>query len=152
LAIPVIAIGAGLFLIWQLAPAILGIAFGALLIALGIFLLPRRPKLPDGLLRRADLPQSFAMLDEICAQLATPAITGIAIDTSFNAYVTEIGRERILGFGVIMWAALNDDQRLAVLGHEVAHLVNGDPARRGLIARLIRTVKRRAMREVAWGE
>jgi heat shock protein HtpX len=142
LGLPVMALALGVVIIWSFAPAILGVAFGGLFLALGVFLWPWREKLPEGVLRRQDLPQTFAMLDTVCAQGGTPPITGVVINQSFNAYVTLIGRERILGFGAVMWAALTDQERLAVLGHEVAHLVNNDPARSGLVAMALKTTNR----------
>ncbi|WP_412540525.1 M48 family metallopeptidase [Longispora sp. K20-0274] len=58
----------------------------------------------------------------------------IGVDTDFNARAGTYGlrRRRVLCLGLPLWAALPPQQRVALLGHELGHFVNGDP-RTGLL-------------------
>ena len=103
--------------------------FGAVFLGVGWMLLPRRPRLPPRCLRRADLPRTFAMLDRLAGLLGGPPITAVTIEATFKAHVHTVGRDRVLGLGALLWRGLDGPQRLALLAHEQAHLVNGDPAR-----------------------
>lgn len=107
---------------------------GLLLILFGYFLRPTRIKNTQKTYRRSDLPQLFALLDEIAERVGTQTPDGVHIDRESNAYMTEYRRpnEWVIGIGLPLWAALTPPQRVALLAHEMAHKVNEDPLRSGI--------------------
>jgi len=81
-----------------------------------------------------------AIVDEVRHELGAPRIRRLRIDREFNASVWRgwLGNE--LTFGWPLWCATTDVERLGIIGHEVAHLVNGDVLRRrplGLALRML---------------
>jgi Zn-dependent protease with chaperone function len=104
---------------------------GALLVLTAIELRPRLPRLRRtlGLTDRAAAPELFAIIDEIGRAVRAPRIELIVVDDSFNAWCGRYGLRRrpILGLGLPLWGALSDQARVALVGHELGHLVNGDP-------------------------
>jgi heat shock protein HtpX len=130
---PLALIAAAGGLLYAMGPGVAGLLYAAILLGIAWWLRPRRAKLPDPIHRRADLPHTFALLDAICARLNAPQIDALCPDGSFNAYVMEVRGQRVLGLGLVLWRALEPAERLALLGHEVGHLVNNDPARGSLL-------------------
>ena len=107
---------------------------------LGFFLaliaLELRPRLMPwpierGFLSRAESPEFFALLDDIADRLHAPRLTTVAVDEYWNASCGRRGwhREPTLVIGMPLWAALSPQGRVALLGHEIGHLVNSDPVR-----------------------
>ncbi len=121
----VVLVGGGLSVLSVVAAAVcLGIAW---------LLRPRLPRLSedDRVLSREQLPATFGLLDDIAASLKTRRIDGVVLDARFNAAFTQIGwrRRRIVFIGLPLLAVLEPQERVALLGHEVAHGANGDPRR-----------------------
>lgn len=108
---------------------------GLVLIGLGVVSLPKLARPPaDPTLPRADAPTLFRLIDEVARAVGTRAPLQVVLDTSFNASVMTVGwrRRRVLTLGLPLWAALSPQERVALLGHEFGHFVNGD-LRRGLL-------------------
>jgi Zn-dependent protease with chaperone function len=84
--------------------------------------------------RREDAPVLFAVLDQVAAEVGTRPVHGVVADANWNASYRAVGwrRRRVVILGLPLWDALPADQKVAILGHEFAHAVNGD-ARHGLI-------------------
>jgi Zn-dependent protease with chaperone function len=84
--------------------------------------------------RRADAPHVFALLDQVAAGVGAKPADGVVADGKWNASYQAVGwrRRRVVTIGLPLWDALPADQKVAVLGHEFAHGVNGD-ARHGTI-------------------
>ena len=105
-------------------------------ILLAIALRPRFGRLSQRAdrLTRSDAPTLFALIDQVATTIDAPVPHTVLVDRSFNAYATAIGirRRRVLCLGLPLWAALPAGQRVALLGHELGHFVNGD-TRRGLL-------------------
>ncbi|MER5750403.1 M48 family metalloprotease [Streptomyces sp. NPDC002088] len=103
---------------------------GVFLLALAWSLRPRTPRLPEDvpLLRRADAPALFALVDEVAREAGTRGVDVIAVDAEFNASVMTYGvrGRRLLTLGVPLWETLGPRQRIALLGHELGHYGNGD--------------------------
>ncbi|GGX38918.1 M48 family metallopeptidase [Streptomyces fructofermentans] len=97
---------------------------------------PRFPGLPDDgpVLRRADAPELFALVDEVAAVVGTRGVDVIAVDDEVNASVTtyDLRGRRLLTLGLPLWEILTPQQRIALLGHELGHYSNGD-TRHGLL-------------------
>jgi heat shock protein HtpX len=114
------------------------------LICVGIvwFLRPRFPKMPDGILPRDEFPALYAFVDRLAAALGAPEIHSIAVNYSFNATITQVQwrRKYVLSLGLPLWEILGDQEKVALVSHELAHQVNGDPARGLLIGTAIMTL------------
>jgi Zn-dependent protease with chaperone function len=114
----------------------LTIVFGVLLLAVALSLLPRFPRLGEHieLLTRAEVPTLFALVDRVAVALGTKAPNTISVHSWFNASTQAIGarRRRHLSLGLALFGALDPQQRVALLAHEMGHFRNAD-IRSGLI-------------------
>lgn len=83
---------------------------------------------------RDDAPVLFGVLDQVAAVAGAKPAHGVVADGKWNASYSSVGwrRRRVVTLGLPLWDALSADQKVAVLGHEFAHGVNGD-ARHGVI-------------------
>ncbi|MFI6562510.1 M48 family metallopeptidase [Streptomyces sp. NPDC050534] len=110
-----------------------------LLLALAWSLRPRAPHLPDSgpVLLRADAPGLYALVDEIARTVGTRGVDRIVVDTQPNASVNSHGLRgrRQLTLGLPLWEILTPQQRIALLGHELAHYSNGDTRRALVVSR-----------------
>ncbi|WP_436523673.1 M48 family metalloprotease [Actinoplanes sp. HUAS TT8] len=112
---------------------------GALLILIAVVLRPRLGRLSAFLrdaeeLDRTTAPTLFALIDQVAAAAGTPVPDRVLLSAEFNASTSMVGlrRQRVLTLGAPLWTALDPQERVALLGHELGHFVNGD-VRRGLI-------------------
>jgi heat shock protein HtpX len=108
-----------------------------LLIILLLLPLAARPRVPivDGpVMGRDRLPELFGLVDKVTERIGGRPVDGIVIDSDFNASFSRSGwtRRRILTIGLPLFAALSAQGRVALLGHELGHDINGDPTR-GLV-------------------
>jgi heat shock protein HtpX len=125
-----------------------GGAVRALLIALAVVLLalvlrPRVHRLDEDavVLSRDEAPTLFRLIDEVAAASDAPRPHVVAVDISVNAYTALSGlrHRRVLCLGLPLWAVLGPQERVALLGHELGHFINGD-VRTGVITRIPDTV------------
>jgi len=123
-------------------PNLAAMLFGALFVAVGLYALPRRAKLEEGGFDRAQLPELFKLCDDIADRLGAEPLTRIYLSEGINAYYTDLGRDRIMGFGLGLWSIATPQERIAIIAHELSHQVNGDLTRTGTIARAIATLER----------
>jgi heat shock protein HtpX len=104
---------------------------GVLLVLVAVECRPRVPRLRTKYDRNADAeaPHLRQLVDAVTTELGAPRIATLLIDERYNASCARAGwRWRpVLTIGLPLWAGLDDDSRLALLGHEVGHLVNDDP-------------------------
>ena len=147
LATPLCVIGAGLWLILANHPSAMGYVYGLPLVGLGWALLPRRGRVPKGALGRADAPASFALIDRIGDAIGAPRVDYLVPSPEINAYAMDVRRlgrprVRVLGLGLPLWQAIDDAGRVALIGHELGHFVNGDPGRAALPALALDTLGR----------
>jgi heat shock protein HtpX len=109
---------------------------GLLLLAITAYLIPRLSRLPShvDVLDREQAPSLYALVDRLAAEIGIPAPSLIAVDPWFNASTYQIGvrRRPAMVLGLALWGALSPQQRVALLGHELAHFSNGD-LRRGML-------------------
>ncbi|MFJ2303352.1 M48 family metallopeptidase [Streptomyces sp. NPDC087787] len=115
-----------------------GMVPGVILLAIAWFLRPRVVQLPEEgpILRRSDAPELFALVDEVAQVVGTRGVDLITADAELNASVTTCGvrGRRLLVLGLPLWEILTPQQRIALLGHELAHYSNGD-TRHGLVVK-----------------
>ncbi|MYR41652.1 M48 family metalloprotease [Streptomyces sp. SID5910] len=121
-----------------------GIVAGLVLLALAWMLAPRVGRLPDDLtvLLRGDAPELFTLADEVAEAVGTRSVDAIAVDGSINAAVTTYGLRgrRLLMLGMPLWEVLTPEERIALLGHELAHYANGDTRNGLVVGTAIRTL------------
>jgi heat shock protein HtpX len=88
-------------------------------------------------LDRRTAPTLFALVERVAVAVGAPMPEVILLSDEFNAYTTVVGlrRQRVLCLGAVLWAALDEQERVALLGHELGHFVNGD-VRRGLLTQV----------------
>lgn len=86
---------------------------------------------PDEYLPLKKYPALYNIVNKVARSLNAPQINRIVIDSIFNAAYSVRGLRRIpvLMLGWPYLAVFNRQERLALLGHELAHAVNSDPSR-----------------------
>jgi Zn-dependent protease with chaperone function len=86
----------------------------------------------------------FALLDEVARATGSQPPDLVLVSADFNASVDRAGLRRrlVLTVGLPLWEALDDPQRVAVLGHELGHEVNGDPRSTLLIGTAVESLHR----------
>ncbi|MFF1908813.1 M48 family metalloprotease [Kitasatospora sp. NPDC058218] len=103
---------------------------GALALLLVVLLRPRLGRTPRGedVLDRAEAPALYALADRVAAEVGAGPVGVIRVDCAFNATMGAVGlRGRsVLTLGLPLWEVLDDQERVALLGHEFGHRVNGD--------------------------
>lgn len=132
---------AGLYLLISGWPHIVG---GVILLVVAWFLRPRMGSLPKDCIARSEFPNLFRMIDGIAAALSIKPIERVRISPEFNASMAEVGLSRtpVLTIGLLLWGSLTNAERVALIGHELAHRANHDPARGTVIACGLSTLDR----------
>lgn len=80
---------------------------------------------------RSDYPQLYALVDHVADALHTSRVDVIKVTEHYNAAIGEYGwrkskRKKILYLGLPMLTILNDQEKIALLAHELSHSLNGD--------------------------
>jgi heat shock protein HtpX len=131
----------GLWLIFVdfFSPATVG---GVILLGVAFLLRPRLGSL--GAISRpldeAAAPALFGLVRRVAGAVGAPMPQVITIEDDLNAFTASVGlrRQRVLGLGLPLWATLEPQERVALLGHELGHFVNGD-VRRGPLTQIAET-------------
>ncbi|WIN00699.1 M48 family metallopeptidase [Actinoplanes oblitus] len=112
---------------------------GALLVLIAVALRPRLGRLSRLTAGRQELDRStapalFAVIERVAAAVGAPMPDVVLLSADRNAFTTTVGlrRRRVLCLGAPLWAVLDPQERVALLGHELGHFVNGD-VRRGMV-------------------
>jgi len=132
--------GAGLWLIFGVAirywdegrqVLALSVPAGILCLLIGYWLTPKLGKMPKEAFTHNQLPKTFELVDRVTTALHASNVQGIIIDERWNASFTQVGirREGILRIGLPLVTTLDSQELIALIGHEVAHGINGDPTR-----------------------
>lgn len=141
-ALPFVLMAAGIAIMAADFPNLLYIVLGAMSLGMGIYVRPRRWRLEGAFKGREDMPEMFALCDEITQRLGGKPITKVQLKSELNAYSIDAAGERVLGMGVALWLVLSPQERVAVIAHEVSHQVNGDQARRGVLHTGLQSLER----------
>lgn len=122
---------AGLATIVAGYPNFVFVIIGLILVAFAWFLRPRVGKMPVKIASRERFPVLYKVVDELAELLGAKEVAGIILTPDFNASFQQVGwkRKSILHVGVPLFTILDKDQQIAILAHELAHGVNGDPMR-----------------------
>jgi heat shock protein HtpX len=109
----------------------LGVLLGLMCVALAVILLPRLPGARGYSIDRAQYPRLYELANRVAAELGVPNVDDLRFDLEYNASFGQYGwrRRPILTLGVPLAAVLDGPELVALLGHELAHNVNRDPAR-----------------------
>jgi Zn-dependent protease with chaperone function len=109
--------------------------FGLLLVGIAYVMRPRFARLDNPVVSRESQPALYGLVARVTSELRSPPIDAIVLDHEFNASFGQYGlnRRRILFLGLPLFMTLGPQERVALLGHEIGHGVNRDPARGFLI-------------------
>ncbi|SBT45260.1 M48 family metalloprotease [Micromonospora auratinigra] len=125
---------AGVWLVFAYPFPNLAVPLGLAMVGLAVALRPRFGRIPPDVdvLTADEAPELHALVAEVAAATGAPVPHVIGVDGDINAYATSVGlrRRRLLCLGLPLWGALDGQARVALLGHELGHFVNGD-VRRG---------------------
>ncbi|WP_194916068.1 M48 family metallopeptidase [Catenulispora rubra] len=105
---------------------------------------PRFAKRPGtDWIKRGKAPKLFAILDRVGEATGAPVPKYVTFDGAFNASTARRGlrHEPVLTLGVPLWQILDGDERLALLGHELGHQVNGDTTQGVLVSSAYRSLR-----------
>lgn len=119
----------GLWVLWHPWPTLFHPIVGTLFALLGWAARPRPVQAPYYLLKRADFPILYTLTDRIAEALGAAKPQAIAYSAEFNANYRQAGwkRQPYIEMGAPLLSALNAQERLAVIAHELSHGVNKDP-------------------------
>ena len=116
---------------------VVGMIVGALGLGVAWVVRPRMPRAARGVewKSRSDLPEFFALLDRAASVIDAPVPDRVRFGAMYNAGTARRGwrRRPVLTIGLPLWHVLDGPERLALLGHELGHQVNGD-ATQGMLA------------------
>jgi Zn-dependent protease with chaperone function len=112
-------------------PNLFAIVFGLIFLGGAWISRPRPMQMPPEALSRDELPTLYRIVDQVAEALGTSGVSGIVIEDDFNAAFAQVGwrRQKLLYLGWPLWTILSHEERIALLGHELAHGVNGDSTR-----------------------
>ncbi|SDY15613.1 Zn-dependent protease with chaperone function [Micromonospora pattaloongensis] len=132
-AVALLAAAGGWLLVAYRFPG-LNMLVGIVALAVAFTLRPRFGRLDPELevLTRERAPALFRLIDEVATVIGAPTPDIVALDEGrLNAYATCVGvrRRRVLCLGLPLWGSLPPQERVALLGHELGHFVNGDSRR-----------------------
>ncbi len=121
----------GFWLLLRDWPNVFAILGGLLFLAIAWVLFPRMGKMPKGIVARERIPTMYQLADNVSHKLGTASIAGIVIGEQYGAAYSEVGwrREKVLYIGLPLFAVLDQQERVGVIAHELAHGANGDPLR-----------------------
>ncbi len=121
--------------LWLVSGGPAGLAWAAIVFGAMAFVvvrprMTRRLKADYGF-GREDAPRLYALLDRCAAQLGCQVPDRVAVGPQFNASTGRAGlaQRPYLRIGAPLWTVLTGPERLALLGHELGHQVNGDSTR-----------------------
>jgi Zn-dependent protease with chaperone function len=92
---------------------------------------PRPVAAPTEVVARDAAPELHDLVERVGEALGARSVDGIALSLEFNASYRRSGwrGRRYLTLGLPLWSILEPGERVALIGHELGHDVNGDPVR-----------------------
>lgn len=103
---------------------------------------PRFVSIPPTLPRN-EFPALYTVVDQVADALGSPKVAGIAITPEFNASLGRYGLQQktVLVLGLPLFFTIKGQEKIALIAHELAHGVSGDPLRLGWLQIAIRTLQ-----------
>jgi Zn-dependent protease with chaperone function len=108
-----------------------------------------RARFPS-MLSRADAPELFSLSDQVADAIGAASVDVIQIGTEFNASYFRYRRQPVVRLGMMLWSVLEPQERVALLGHEFGHQINGDLRRSLFVGRALRSLRRWRMLLEPW--
>jgi Zn-dependent protease with chaperone function len=143
-AVSLFVLGFGFFLLITNFPDVFAFVAGVPLILAGILIRPRLGRVAPGtvLLPPAEAPALYALVNRVATEVKAKPVDLIATTPAFNASHGQVGyrRRRVLWIGLALWNVLSDEERVALLGHELAHQVNGDLSQGLIVGSALRSL------------
>jgi Zn-dependent protease with chaperone function len=106
---------------------------GVVCLLFAVVLRPRLGKAPDDewLVDRDSAPRLHGLVDRVATELGAPAVDVVRVTPEFGASYGQAGlrRRRTLTIALALWEVLGPREKVALLGHELGHAVNGDNRR-----------------------
>ena len=86
-------------------------------------------------LEPAQFPATHRLVRDLATAVGAPPPTAVHVDTDFGAGVVSTGwtLRPTLVVGLPLWTCLTDDERIALLCHELGHLQARDTGRAALV-------------------
>jgi Zn-dependent protease with chaperone function len=132
----------GLALILSQVAGLLSLCCGLMFIMIAWWVRPRFDKAPEDIVSRDKFPTLYRFTDQIAETLHTSSIDAIVINEFHNAGFARYGvrRSRVLILGYPLWSELDNQERVALLAHELAHELNGDLSRGFFVGNALHTL------------
>lgn len=104
---------------------------------------PRVNRVPKQILSRTDFPTLYWFTDTIAGLLNARYIDGVIISSLYTANYGRYGfkQKTLLHIGMPLWTTLNDQEKVALVAHEIAHFVNGDFSHNFIVGSAFRSLK-----------
>ena len=114
------------------------------LLVVGWFLRPNVGKIPDHTIGQNEFPALFNAIKDLSKEIMEEPIDGIVLTSDFNASYQKVGwnPKRILKLGVPLLHILTVEEFVALIGHELAHDINGDPLKDRFIGTAISSLSK----------
>jgi Zn-dependent protease with chaperone function len=140
--VTVAILAAGIWMLVTQTPFIGAFVAGGVLLLLAYELRPQLGRAPEPIVKRAEVPSLYTLVDEVARAVGAPRVEGIVITSEMNSGVMRSGirRRPYLRLGLPLLQALAPQERVALLGHEMGHLVNHDPRRGFIVGSAMRTM------------
>jgi Zn-dependent protease with chaperone function len=122
-------------------PSVGLIVLGVIVCGCALVLLPHAATIGDDPVSLEQLPALNELVITISTRLGGRPIPSLIVDESFNAFYYDRGWRRTptIGIGLPFWIALDAEERIALISHEIAHGVNGDFSRGFIIGTAVHT-------------
>jgi Zn-dependent protease with chaperone function len=143
-AVSLLFVAAGVAFAAILFPNLFALALGALIAGIGLMLRPRFGKPPtEGAITAQEAPQLHAFVADVARALEVPMVDTLIVEHEFNASWAILGlrRRRVLVLGLPLLAALEPQERVALVAHELAHGRNGDSGRGLFVGSAVRALE-----------
>lgn len=138
-------IAGGVVLIALKPTWVFAIVVGVFMIGIALLVRPRFGKVPDeDVVARSEAPKLFALIDKVADAEQTKTADVLVVDDEYNASWAILGlrRARVLTIGLPLLSALEAQERVALVAHELAHARNGDSSRGLFVGTAIRGLAR----------
>lgn len=111
-----------------------GVVLGWVLVAA---VMPRPVRTGDAVpLDPGAFPGTHELVASLAAEIGVRPPAGLLVSTAFGAHVVDAGwrRRPVLTVGLPLWTCLAEDERIALIGHELGHLRGSGRLRTAVVA------------------